>query len=123
MPDTSKTTRLVLILEGVALATALVLILVDYKLKNDLIALYRKMEGAISEAREYLGENFGAGIDTSGLPGGTLVRDGTPVETAASPSVAEGNGKAPRARKSQAANRGRGNRTSPVQEPSKQVGP
>lgn len=121
MPDTSKTNRLVLILEGVALLTALVLILVDYKLKNDLVMLYRKMEESIHEARQYLGENFGAGIDTSGLSGSSLVRDGTTVETAASPSVAQGNGKAPRASKSTSPVSSRGKRNPAIPHPDKPV--
>ena len=121
MPDTSKTNRLVLILEGVALLTALVLILVDYKLKNDLVALYRKMETSIAEARQYLGENFGAGIDTGNLPGSSLVRDATPVETAAHTNPGEANGKAPRAPKTAAPVSSRGKRSQTLSEPDKPV--
>jgi hypothetical protein len=121
MPDTGKANRLVLILEGVALLTALVLILVDYKLKNDLVTLYRKMETSIAEARQYLGENFGAGIDTSNLSGGSLVRDAASMETAANPNLGEANGKAPRAPKTTSPKRSGGVRNPTIPQPDKPV--
>lgn len=78
---TDKTRKLVLILEGVAIVTALVLILVDYKLKNDLMDLYRKMEKALENGRKILGPEFGAGIDTGRLPTRAMARDAATVET------------------------------------------
>jgi hypothetical protein len=121
MPDTSKTSRLVLILEGVALLTALVLILVDYKLKNDLVTLYQKMEASIAEARQYLGENFGASIDTSHLSRGSVVDHGPSVETAASHNLGEANGQAPRAPKTKAPVSSRGKRNPTIPQPDKPV--
>jgi hypothetical protein len=70
-----------LILEAVAIVTALLLILVDYKLKNDLMDLYKKMERALADGRQILGSEFGSGIDTSSLRASPLVRDAAPVET------------------------------------------
>lgn len=87
-----KVQRLVLALQGIALVTALVLILVDYKLKNDLVDLYKKMEDALARGQKLFGQNVDTGSDTGDVRSSHLVGAGSGLETPASPSVAEQNG-------------------------------
>lgn len=91
---TDKTRRLILALEGVAIVTALVLILVDYKLKNDLVDLYKKMEAALADGRAIFGPEFAPGIDTSSLRASAMVRPDSPVETGAGNKASSRNGAA-----------------------------
>jgi hypothetical protein len=92
-----KAERLVLILEGIALLTALILILVDYKLKNDLVELYGKMEVALERGQKLFGENANPGSNSLRVPDSPMVDNVSRLETSDSPSVAGSNGK-PKAR-------------------------
>jgi hypothetical protein len=111
-----------LILEAIAITTALILILVDYKLKNDLVALYKKMEVALDDGRKLFGESFGAGIDTSGLQRSPVVDNTAWLETPIVRDTPAGNGQAARDSKPSAKRSGR-NRDTQISEPDKQVGP
>jgi hypothetical protein len=120
--NSAKTARLVLILEAIAITTALILILVDYKLKNDLVVLYKKMEAALENGRKLFGESFGAGIDTSGLQHGPMVDNSTWLETPIVRNPDNANGQAAAADYKPPANRNRGNRNPQVPKPDKPVG-
>lgn len=100
--------------------TALVLILVDYKLKNDLVDLYKKMEKALADGQRILGTDFGSGIDIGGVRSGNMVRPTAPMETPTVPNLANPNGKPPAATgKPNPANRARRNRDNAISEPDK----
>lgn len=114
-----KTRKLVLILEGIAIITATVLILVDYKLKNDLMDLYVKMERALKNGETI----YSAGIDPGLLRPGNMVRDAATVETRAANGTIHADSKpGPRGKRpSPERNRGNGNTTIP--KPDNPVGP
>lgn len=116
-----KMERLVLILEGVALVTALILILVDYKLKNDLTDLYAKMEVALERGQKLFAENGDSGSDSVRLRAGDLVGNVSPLETSASNGMAGQNGQS-KTRGASAAKRSRGNRDTAVSQPDKPLG-
>ena len=117
---TDKTRRLILALEGIAIVTALVLILVDYKLKNDLVDLYKKMEKALADGQRILSADFGAGIDLGSVRSGNMVRTATPMETTTVSDLGDSNGKPPAATgKPNPANRARRDRNNPVPKPDK----
>lgn len=116
-----KMERLVLILEGVALITALILILVDYKLKGDLTELYAKMEAALERGQKLFAENSDTGNDPVRLRTGDMVGNVSPLETSASNGVAGQNGQ-PKARRTSAAKRSRGNGNTAVSQPDKPLG-
>ena len=118
--NSAKTARLVLILEAIAITTALILILVDYKLKNDLVTLYKKMEVALENGRKLLGESFGSGIDTSGLQRSSVVDDTTWLETPVVRKQSNADDQA--ANSNRPANRNGRNRNPQVPKPDKQVG-
>lgn len=88
-----KARKLVVVLEGIALLTALILILVDYKLKNDLVALYQKMEATLENGKKLFGESYFADFDSSGLRTGSVVDHGSTMEATASASSTNTNGK------------------------------
>lgn len=116
-----KMERLVLILEGIALVTALILILVDYKLKGDLTELYAKMEATLERGQKLFGENASTHLDSVRLRTGDLASDVSPVETSIDNGVAAQNGKPPTRSASPAKRSGRtGNKA--VSDPDKQVG-
>lgn len=122
-PTTDTTRRLILALEGVAIVTALILILVDYKLKNDLVELYKKMEAALIDGRQIFGPDFAPGIDPSALRGGDMVRATPPMETGPADKQDHANGQGkPAARKRTSPVSQRRDRDSPVPKPDKQVG-
>jgi hypothetical protein len=116
-----KMERLVLILEGVALITALILILVDYKLKNDLTDLYQKMEVALARGQKLFDQDGNSGSDPVLLRPGDLVGNVSPLETTDHIGVAGQNGK-PKARRSPTAGRSRGNGDKAVSESDKPMG-
>jgi hypothetical protein len=118
-----KTRRLVLILEGLALVVATVLILVDYKLKNDLVELYRKMEGTLARGKEFMGESSIPADHPSGLRDSYLVDHVSTVETPTAEHSGNGNGNASTASKRATAKRSGGTRDSAVPQPDKRVGP
>jgi hypothetical protein len=124
METTTDTTRkLLLALETVAIVTALILILVDYKLKNDLVELYKKMEAALIDGRQIFGPDFAAGIDPGAIRGGDMVRATPPVEKRPADKPGNANGQAkPAARKRTPPVSQRRDRNSTVPKPDKQVG-
>lgn len=124
--ETDKTRRLILALEGIAILTALVLILVDYKLKNDLVDLYKKMEVALENGRKLMGPEFATDIDTSRLRAGPMVDNAPTLETPDYPSPnfpvePNGEGPGPTAKRSPAKRSGR-NGNQAVPESDKPVG-
>jgi hypothetical protein len=87
-----KTRRLVLALEGLALVVATVLILVDYKLKNDLVDLYRKMEGSLERGRQFMGQEPISPADTNGVRTGDMASNDASLEAAVAHQSTNGNG-------------------------------
>jgi hypothetical protein len=87
-----KTRKLVLALEGLALATALILILIDYKLKNDLVALYRRMEESLADGQKLFANSI-PDSDTGSIPGSNVVAASPAMETATHTSSPSPNGK------------------------------
>jgi hypothetical protein len=102
-----KTKKLLLILEGLALIVATILILVDYKLKNDLVDLYRKMEGTLERGKEFYSEVDNSLDHLGRVRPSTLVRDGTTLETATANHASNGNGKTASSRATSAKRNGR----------------
>jgi hypothetical protein len=119
--ETGKTQRLILALETLAILTAAVLILVDYKLKNDLVDLYRKMEATLKHGESLFGENAATPLDSMRVRPGSLVDNRATVETGPGDNVAAQNGQ-PKTRRAQPANRDRRTRDKAVSDPDKQVG-
>ena len=96
--ETAKMQRLLLALEGLALITAALLILIDYKLKNDLVVLFGKLEGALEDGRKLFGPEFGSGVDIAGVRAGHLASVPAPVEASTANGAAAqvgSNGKRP----------------------------
>lgn len=120
-----KTRKLIVILEGIAIVTALVLILVDYKLKNDLVDLYKKMERALADGQKLFGPEFASDIDIASLRTGDMVGNAATVETAngSGPPIGMGQSSPAETARRTPAKRNRGNRNPPVPEPDKQMGP
>lgn len=119
-----KARKLVMALETLALVTAAILILVDYKLKQDLMGLYQKLEAALNDAKKYFGEDYFAARDPGGVHTGDLVGNAPTVEEKPSDSQASQNGQPkPPARRRTPANRSGGNRDSAVSGPDNAVGP
>jgi hypothetical protein len=85
-----RTRKLVLILEGLAIGVAVVLILVDYKLKNDLVDLYKKMEGTLERGRQSFGETASTADSPSGVHTGSLVDNVARLETSAYAGASNG---------------------------------
>ena len=87
-----KTKKLLIALELLALATSVILVLIDYRLKQDLLNLFRRIEAGIETASGLLGKDPNFSPDTSGLSGSPLVGDNPIVEATASHSKAPANG-------------------------------
>lgn len=111
-----------LILEGLALAVATVLILVDYKLKNDLVELYKKMEGTLADGKQFFSENSPAPVDNAGLRDGPRAGDAARLEKATVASTGNGNGSTAAIGNTPAKRNGR-TRNTQIPESDKQVGP
>lgn len=111
-----------LILEGLALAVATILILVDYKLKNDLVEMYKKMEGCLADGKQFFSENGFAPIDTSGLRPGPMDGYDSSLEKAIVAGAGNGNGPSAAAGKSSSKRGGRIGNTQ-IPESDKPVGP
>lgn len=122
--ETAKMQRLLLALEGLALITAALLILIDYKLKNDLVVLFGKLEGALEDGRKLFGPEFGSGVDIAGVRTGDMASVHAPVEKAAANGTAAPARRrgAAKAGSGTAANRSGGNRSAPVPGPDNTVG-
>jgi hypothetical protein len=83
-----KTKVYLLIIECLALGTAAVLILIDYKIKQDLVGLFKQVEAAIyHESRIHCADTDNYHGD-SGLPDSALVGDNAIMETTDVPVTA-----------------------------------
>jgi hypothetical protein len=116
-----KAQRLIMALEAIALITAAILILVDYKLKNDLVDLYKKMEVALENERLLLGADHSPASGNSAVRAGDLVDYDPPMEASASSGTTGANGKT-EPRKRAPANRSRRNGNTAVPDIDKPVG-
>src|SRR5882762_9159526 len=89
-----KTRKLMIALELLAIVTAAVLILIDYKLKQDLLKLFERIESAIETANGLHNQDAGLSADTGGIPGGSVVGDypimETPARDTSSPPASAG---------------------------------
>lgn len=79
-----KTRRLVLSLEILAILIGALLILIDYKLKHDLVKLFERIEASIERGRRVYGEDSTINPDPSGIPANPLVADNPRMEASAS---------------------------------------
>lgn len=118
-----KTRNLFLALELLALTVAGLLILIDYKLKRDLLTLFARIEKAMEYAQESgRGANSGSADIDSVYPR-NMVADASGVEAVRTDAANSANGTAATAtgnRPSPKRSRGNGNRTIP--QPDKSVG-
>lgn len=76
-----KTRRLLLIVEALAIGTAAILILVDYKLKQDLVALFRQIEAAMNYESRLYDANAANPDSYSAVFGNAVVGNNPIVET------------------------------------------
>ena len=104
----AKTRRLVITVEVLALTVSALLILIDYKLKKDLLILIRRIEEALIEATHAMEPS--RDLDPDSLRVGDLASHDARVEEEATP-----NGSAQRAR-------ARGTRRGPVVDRGRGVG-
>lgn len=119
-----KTRKLLLVMEMLALLVAGILILIDYKLKQDLVALTRNVENALDNARTIISSDSSPGDDTSGLHNSNLVGNASPMEAGSASDKTHANGKAETVRSTRTATkRSGGNRSTQVPRPSDPVGP
>lgn len=118
-----KTRRLLLALETLALLTAGILILIDYKLKQDLVELTKNVENALEQARTLYPPDANTADHTSDIHTGDMVGDATAVETRLDNQKAGQNGKAASlSHAGTVAKRSRGNRNPEVSRPGNAVG-
>lgn len=104
-------------LEILALITAAVLILIDYKLKQDLIKLFERIESGIEAANRLHTQDSRINTDTGNIPSGSMVGDNPGMETAASDAANSPNGASRKtANKRTPANGSRGTRNQAVSE-------
>lgn len=117
-----KTRKLIIALEVIALITSAVLILIDYKLKRDLLDLLTRIEGSVN------GENVG----NAGFParsGDSRVRDSrvprndAGMETTATHAADKENRAQRSANGNPPSNGSRRNGNPKLPEPGKQMGP
>jgi hypothetical protein len=118
----AKMRKLVMALEALAILTAAILILVDYRLKNELVDLYKKLEATIKHGKQVFGENAGPDPGANSLRDSSHVDRNPLVEASAIPSTGE-SPDAARTSKRQSANRNGRNRDKAVPGPDNQVGP
>lgn len=125
MPELAedKTRKLLMALELLAISVAAVLILIDYKLKRDLLELFARIESAIETGNRIYGTDTDHAGSDNPVPGSFVVGDHSPVETTDVPSTANGHSKAREAngRFTTAHRDGRTGNT-PVPDPDKPVG-
>jgi hypothetical protein len=122
-PTEVKTRNLLVMLELLAVTVAGILILIDYKLKRDLVELFARIESAI-ETGNKLYDTFAANNSSdTNLRDGTVVGDNPPMET---PDVRKpgntGSTNRGTAGKQSASNGSGGTRNTPVQGPGKSMG-
>lgn len=118
-----KTRRLLLIVEALAIGTAALLILIDYKIKQDLVALFRQIEAAMTYESRIYSANAGNPDSYSAVFGGAMVGDHPTMEAEPTlvtdkPDVAD---KRPASR-DKAADGGAGTRGKKIPDTDKSVG-
>jgi hypothetical protein len=118
-----KPRRLLLALELVALLVAAVLILVDYKLKQDLLDMFRRIEMDINHAWKLSGKERGGDSDTGWISTGPLVDNDAAMETPAGPGAPAQNGDAGNAHRRAPARRSGRNGDTGIPGAGDQVGP
>lgn len=118
-----KTRKLIMAIELLALLTAALLILIDYKLKQDLIKLFERIEATIETGQRVYIPDAVFNSNTGSVPDSPVVGDNTTMETPANdkPPRTNGNGRKAAVRGT-SANGSRGNRNPAVSEPDKPVG-
>lgn len=87
-----KTQRLVMALELLALIVAAVLILIDYKLKRDLVILFRNIEGTLATSTKLQGNHDNNPGDSDPVSDGSLVGDVSIVEETVDAAPNNGHG-------------------------------
>lgn len=126
MPELTedKTRRLLLIVEMLAIGTAALLILIDYKIKQDLVALFKQIEAAMTYESRLYSANAGNPDSYSAVFDGSLVGDNSTVETPIADSADKPDpaGQKPADKRKSPVNR-TGARGKAIQDPDKSVGP
>jgi hypothetical protein len=118
-----KTRKLLLTLELLAIATAAILILIDYKLKQDLLKLFERIETAIGTEQHLFDANTSKPGNSSNIPGSPMVGDNTIMETSDIPDSANGHGASRQATSKRAAANGNGRtRNTTIPDPDKSMG-
>lgn len=118
-----KTRKLVMVLEAVALVTAGILILIDYKLKQDLLRLFERIESAIETGNRLFPQDASERPNPSRVPTDTVVGDNPRVGTPTNGQSANGSTRSkPRPSRGKATNGSGGTRDSEIPESSKPVG-
>lgn len=119
----AKSRTLFLTLELTALAVAGLLILIDYKLKRDLLALFIRIEEALANGQEAVAHDTDGSSDTSIVRASDMVAHPAGMEALRGNAANHANGSAAAAAGS-TPNRKRsaGTRSAKVPEPDKPVG-
>jgi hypothetical protein len=121
-----KTRKLLMTLEYLALVVSILLVLIDYKLKRDLLQLFIQIERDLYGKQPEPDSDGGNSTGPDNLRAGNLVANDTGMETPGvanapgaagepGPGAGGGNGTRPK--------RSAGTRNTPVQVTDKQVGP
>lgn len=119
----AKTRNLILTLEILALATAGILILIDFKLKKDLLALFIRIEEKIAHGEQTLADTSRVATADS-VHSGSMVADTSRMEAPNVDDSSSANGSRPTAASNRPrAKRSTGTRSAPVSESDKSVGP
>ncbi len=116
----ARTRRLILALEMLALITSGLLVLIDYRLKQDLLKLFQRIEVAIETANRIYPQNPDVSSDTGDISGGSVVGDNPSVETSAPDITRAANGSGRKtANRRTSPNGSGGTRSAPVSQPGK----
>jgi hypothetical protein len=118
-----KTRKLMITLELLALITAAVLILIDYKLKQDLLRLFGRIETAIETANRLHSQDADVSNDTGDIPDSSLVGADPTVEAATGNTKAGTGGPVRKTANQRTAANGNGRtRSAPLSDAGKSVG-
>lgn len=118
----SKSRNLIMALEFLLLATAGIVILIDFKLKRDLLLMFVEIKTEIESGQRNVAKASNNSSDTSGVHTGDLVGNASAMEAA---SVPHENGSAPKPRTGTAravAKRSTGNGNTGIPQLDKPVG-
>jgi len=89
-----KTRKLALALEFLALIISALLILVDYRLKRDLLDLFKRLEFTIERGQRLYYQDAAKPRDNSGVPASSMVGDNPIMEETTNPEPSSSNGQA-----------------------------